>query len=308
MGRKNRTFAEISNFKTIQAYFFELKAIAASVYSYENMPSSVYLPFLKRTLVEKGAIVFFREDVTGELIALPLEGHEKEVDIYGRPRGIRAIGQNGYQSRLLSFDECVVMYDNILHIPILYYIKQFAERLAMCTRIADVNIFNQKTPRIVSTTQEMEQSVKRLMADIDALEERIIVYKNLITDDIDVKLDPVPYVTDKIDMHKEKIFAEFLRFIGIASITEQKKERMIQSEVMASQGGAIASRLQRLNMRRQAIQEINAKFGTNISVKYYDDYFVSERKNELIGQVYKGGNDVQDIDTSADNGGDANDK
>lgn len=216
---------------------------------------------------------------------------EREVDIYGRPRYIRCEGMNGYTSKLLKPNECVIMYDNILELPLLYYIKQYAERLAMCTRITDVNVFNQKTPRIISTTQEHEQSVKRLMADIDSLEEKIITYKNLITDGIDVSMNPVPYVTDKIDIHKEKIFAEFLQLIGIASITEQKKERLIKDEVEATTGGSFVTRLMRLKMRENAVKELNEKFNLNVSVKFYDDYFKSERENPLIDNRYLGGAD-----------------
>lgn len=291
MGRKNRTFAEISNFKTILKYGAELTAIACNVFIYENMPDSVYIPFLNKCLVEKGNIVFFREDVTGEIIALPMSGNERNVDIYGRPRDVICQGKNGYVSKVLKPDECVIMYDNTLHEPLLYHIKQYAERLAMCTRVTDVNVFNQKTPRIISTNQEMEQSVKRLMADIDSNEERIIVYKNMLTDDIQVNLSPVPYITDKVDMHKEKIYQEFLHFIGIASITEQKKERMLKSEVAANIGGAFVTRLSRLKMREEAIKEVNKKFGLDIKVKFYDDYFDSERMDDLIGDSYRGGAD-----------------
>lgn len=50
----------------------------------------------------------------------------------------------------------------------------------------------------------------------------------------------------------------------------QKKERNIKDEVMASQGGTIASRYSRFEPRKKAIDEINEKFGTNIEVQYYD--------------------------------------
>ena len=50
----------------------------------------------------------------------------------------------------------------------------------------------------------------------------------------------------------------------------QKKERNIKDEVLASQGGTIASRYSRFEPRKKAIDEINKKFNTNIEVKYYD--------------------------------------
>lgn len=71
-------------------------------------------------------------------------------------------------------------------------------------------------------------------------------------------------------MHKEKIWNEFLRLIGIANMNFQKKERNIKDEVLASQGGTVASRYSRFEPRQKAIELINDKFGTNIEVQYYD--------------------------------------
>ena len=50
----------------------------------------------------------------------------------------------------------------------------------------------------------------------------------------------------------------------------QKKERNIKDEVLASQGGTIASRYSRFEPRQKAVDEINEKFGENIEVSYYD--------------------------------------
>jgi len=70
---------------------------------------------------------------------------------------------------------------------------------------------------------------------------------------------------------------EFLRLIGIANMNFQKKERNIKDEVMASQGGTIASRFSRFEPREKAIKLINEKFGTDIKVRYYDGIPTSEK-------------------------------
>ena len=55
----------------------------------------------------------------------------------------------------------------------------------------------------------------------------------------------------------------------------QKKERNIKDEVLASQGGTIASRYSRFQPRQNAVDKINEKFsqylnGKKLEVKYYD--------------------------------------
>lgn len=76
-------------------------------------------------------------------------------------------------------------------------------------------------------------------------------------------------------MHKDKLWSEFLRLIGVSNLSYQKKERNISDEIQAMQGGTIASRYSRFEPRKRAVDEINEKFaeyldGKKIEVKYYD--------------------------------------
>ena len=125
------------------------------------------------------------------------------------------------------------------------------------------------------------------------MENTVITYDNLDLDDTTLVLAPAPYVADKIDIHKEKDWNEFLRVIGIANMNFQKKERNIKDEVLASQGGTIASRFSRFEPRQKAIDEINRKFGDilldngekvlpkKIEVSYYDGLPSSKENEEL---------------------------
>ena len=84
-----------------------------------------------------------------------------------------------------------------------------------------------------------------------------MTYDDINIDDIQLVLEPAPYVADKIDLHLDKEFNEFLRLIGVANLTEQKKERLITNEVMQTQGGTIASRFSRFEPRARAVKQIN---------------------------------------------------
>lgn len=242
--------------------------LATNVFEFENMPTYIDKSYLNNTLLKKGSIAFFKDEVLG-LLALPYTTSGKK-DVYGRPVGIRVIGDNGYQ-RTLAPDEYVIMYDNNGRYPIYLDICQYAERIALNVRTQDVNIKQQRTPRIFKVTnQDTELSIKRMMDDIDSGTDTIATHKDIITDQIDTVLAPAPYVTDKIDLHLKELWAEFFRLIGVSNLVMQKKERMITDEMSASQGGTIASRWSRFEPRERAIKEINEKFNLNISVRYYD--------------------------------------
>ena len=287
--KKKLINSQLSNFATYQMYLRQLLTLAENVFEFENMPKFIDTSFLNKQLLRKGAVAFFIDDVMG-LLALPFNNVDK-LDVYGRPLKIQVIAQNGYQ-RTLKQDEFIIMYDNNGRYPLFIDICQYAERLALDTRVTDINILQQKTPRFWKTTQDKVKSVQDLVNSIDGFENTVIGYEDLNIDDTTLVLAPAPYVADKIDMHKEKDWNEFLRLIGIANMNFQKKERNIRDEVQASQGGTIASRYSRFEPRKKAVEQINEKWGNllenEIKVKYYDGEPTSEKiedKEEFLDDI-----------------------
>lgn len=265
--KKKLINSQMSNFATYNMYLRQLLTLAENVFEFKNLPTYIDISYLNKQLLRNGSIAFFMDEVLG-LLALPyvvVNG----LDVYGRPRRIEVLGQNGYR-RMLNSDEFVIMYDNNGRYPLYLDICQYAERLALDTRTADINIAQQKTPRVFKTTPEKERSLKDLVNNVDGYENTIITYDNLEIDETTMILAPAPYVTDKIDLHKQNDYAEFLRLIGISNLSFQKKERNISDEIQAMQGGTIASRFSRFEPRKRAVEEINLKFNQNIEVSYYD--------------------------------------
>ena len=267
--------SQLGNFKTYEMYKRQLLTLAENVFEFKNLPEFIDVSYLNKQLLRKGCVAFFRDEVMG-VIALPFTSIGT-LDVYGRPNTIQVISMNGY-TRTLKRDEFVIMYDNNGRYPLWLDILQYAERLALDTRTIDINIAQQKTPRIWKTKQEKEQSLKAMINNVDSFENLVATYEDLDLDDIQVVLEPAPFVADKIDMHKDKDWSEFLRLIGISNLSYQKKERNIKDEIFAMQGGTIASRYSRFEPRKRAVDEINKKFGTEIEIKYYDGLPSSEKE------------------------------
>ena len=276
--RKQLINSQLSNFKTYQMYLRQLLTLAENVFEFENMPTFIDTAYLNKNLLRNGSIAFFKDEVMG-LLALPYV-NIGTLDVYGRPNKIKVMSQNTY-TRTLSRDEYVIMYDNNGRYPLFLDITQYAERIALDTRTIDINILQQRTPRFWKTSSDKEKSIKDIINNVDGLENTVLTYEDINLDDIQLVLEPAPYVADKIDIQKEKIWNEFLRLIGIANMNFQKKERNIKDEVFASQGGTVASRYSRFEPRKKAIEEINLKFGTNLKVKYYDGIPTSEKEENL---------------------------
>ena len=278
--------SQISNFKTYSMYFRQMETLAENVFEFKNLPDYIDISYLNRILLRKGAIAFFYDDVLESVIALPFNTKGR-YDYYGRPVEIEVYGQNGYR-RSLKRDEFVIMWDNNGRYPLYLDICQMAERIALCVRTQDVNIFQQRTPRYWLTDKDNEYTVRNTLNDVEGFMENVLAYKTLDLDSLSTVQAPAPYVTDKIDDHLTRLWAEFFRLIGVANIQEQKKERIIVDEMIASQGGTIASRYSRFEPRSKAIKEINKKWGLDIIVRYYDGEPTTE---EVDNDVFSISND-----------------
>lgn len=273
--RKQLINSQLSNFKTYEMYKREMLTLAENVFEFEDLPEYIDVAFLNKKLLRDGSIAFFNDEVMG-VIALPYTVLGT-LDIYGRPKRIIASAPNGSYRRTLQEGEFVIMYDNNGRYPMYLDILQYSERIALMTRTIDINILQQRTPRFWKTSSDKAKSIRDIINNVDGLENTVLTYDDINIDDIQLVLEPAPYVSDKIDIQKEKMWNEFLRLIGVANMNFQKKERNIKDEVLASQGGTIASRYSRFEPRQKAINQINEKFGTNINVRYYDGIPTSEK-------------------------------
>ena len=282
--KKKMINTQLQNFKTYNMYFRQMLMLAENVFEFKNLPDFIDVSFLNKTLLRKGSIAFFQEKDLG-LIALPyyIVGR---LDVYGRPNAIEVFGDNSFH-RKLSKDEYIIMYDNNGRYPLYLDICQMAERIALCVRTTDINILHQRTPRVWKTSKDKELSLKKAINEIDSMQESVVTYESLDIEDMNAVLAPAPYVTDKIDQHLKELWAEFFRLIGVANLQEQKRERVIIDEMIASQGGTIASRFSRFEPRKNAIDKINKKWNLDLSVQYYD--------GEPNSKEDKGDEDVSDI-------------
>ena len=254
--KKTLVNSQLCNFNTYQMYLRRMLLLAENVFKINNLPEEIDLSYFNSTLLRQGSIAFFKDEELG-LLALPFTSTGK-LDVYGRPLGIQVYARNGY-TRWLEPSEYVIMYDNMGHFPIYLDLQQYSVRLANLTRVSDVNIAQQKTPRIWKAPHDKVKTIQDLVNNVDGDVETVLAFDDLETSDMECVLEPAPYVADKLRLEKTEIWNELLRYIGISNISIQKKERMIKDEVMQEMGGTIASRYTRLIPRQEAAKKIIAK-------------------------------------------------
>ena len=164
--RKKLINSQLTNMKTYLMYREEMLTLAENVFEFKNLPEFIDVSYLNKTLLRNGSIAFFEDEVLG-LIALPYDVIGN-FDIYGRPLNIMARAANGTYYKKLSRDEFVIMYDNNGRYPIFLDICQMAERIALSKRTIDVNIVQQRTPRIWKTSQDKKRTLSKCKSILSA--------------------------------------------------------------------------------------------------------------------------------------------
>lgn len=288
MGRRKTYFDEsaILNNRTYVQYVNRLTELAISMFEWSGLPESVDSRYIELHLFSNGCMVYFDDEVMGNL-CLDCT-YNCGLDVYGYPILRRAYSSyNGY-NRLLKNSNSVIIWNNLLHIPSEADIRAYARRLWMLDRIIDVNANAQKTPILVQGNEKQRLSLVNLYKEYDGNAPVIFGDSSLNTEGLKSISTGAPYVADRIYELKTQIWNEALTYLGISNINIQKKERLITDEVTRNQGGTVASRYSRLEARRQAVERINAMFGTSIEVSYREDYQEIEVEN-VINNIDDGG-------------------
>lgn len=278
--RKHDIFDEsmILNNLTYRQYLNRLTELAISMFEWKNLPDTVDARYLELHLFETGCMVYFKDEVIGDLcLDCIVNG---KLDVYGNPLLRRAYsGYNNYQ-KLLKYNNSVIIWNNYLHSNSILDVEMFARRLYNIDRIIDINANAQKTPVLVLGNEKQRLTLLNLYKEYDGNAPFIFGDKNLDINALKALSTNAPYVCDKLYQLKTQIWNEALTYLGISNINIQKKERLITDEVTRNQGGTIASRYSRLETRRQAVEKINEMFGTNIEVNYREDFQQVDDNNQ----------------------------
>lgn len=282
--KKDRMFWESAklNNATYQQYYNRLTELSTVMFEWKNLPPTIDPRFLELTLFAKGMAVFFKDEELGYL-ALPV-AINGTWNVYNIPKGRRAYATNGYQNNLNETNS-VIIFNNYTHTNSMLDVEMFSRRLYNMDRAIDININAQKTPVLIQCTEQQRLTMLNLYQKYDGNEPFIFGDSNLDLTGFKVLKTDAPFVADKIRQEKTQTWNEALTYLGISNTNVTKKERLISDEVIRSQGGTIASRYSRLEMRRQACRDIAKMFPdlSDIWCDYRDDFREADDETMFTG-------------------------
>lgn len=261
-----------------QYYLSRLSELAMSMFKWKNVPDSIDVRFLEYTLFYEGAAVFFKDDdltiantdsKDGTFLTLQVVLGGK-LNVYRVPDNRKAYAVNTY-TKQLDANNSVIIWNNMIRLPEYGRMMFYASKLAQIDRAIDVNVKGQRFPIAILCDESQRLTMKNVYKQYDGNEPFIFGDKNLDLSGIQVVNTGSPYVADKLQQLKNNIWAEAMMCLGIPNSPSEKKERLVANEAKVSQGGTLASRSSRLEMRKMACREINKMWGLDMDVEYNQD-------------------------------------
>lgn len=284
MSRRKRTRFTESAYNNMFAYNYYMqrfRELAISAFKWDNLPETCDARYLEQSLYFNGVAVFFKEDVTGDYLTLNVKAGGK-IDMYGNWAQYSAYGRNTYNSRILTKDDSVLIFNNMIHKQSADIARFYALKLYDIDRTIDINTKNARQPKIILCKESQKVTMENLVMQIDGGYNNIFADKELDLESVKVLDLQAPYLCDKLFELKRDIWNEALTYLGISNSVVNKKERLITDEVLTNQGGIFASRNGFLYERQTAAERINKLFGLNIKVDYNDS---AAAENQKAGEL-----------------------
>lgn len=244
----------------------DFKNLAINRFKWENLPLGLTSEIMETMLMEKGQLFCFKRD-TGSVTILPCTG-SGQINLYYQFDEYNVFGGNGFTDTIKS-DDGVRIKNNPTATNNIDNLQIYAKRIDDIEMTQDVNLFQQNIPKIILSDESGKLTAKNLINEIRKFK-FIIFGKKTMTSQLaksDVLDTTAPYQLDNLQDHKNTLINEVLTYLGINNANTDKKERVVVDEVNANNDFININLDLMYDLRVQACKEINAKFGTNISVK-----------------------------------------
>lgn len=311
MKKKNSNYkftdSAIINDQTYFDYLDRFKRLALSMFEWVNLPKSMNARWLERCLYYNGQAALLKSDKYGFINTNCCSSGK--VNIYGLPTKLNCYSVGDFQetrnlytglnpikkNQAKDTEEAILVLNNWEGIPTCKTMELFAMRLYEAERTCDVNIKAQKTPVLVVVDEKQRLMMENLYNQYDGNQPFIFGDNQQFNTDLLKCINTeAPFIADKVMKYKEQIWNEALEFLGINTLTTEKKERLISDEASANNELINLNLQSFLAPRLEACKEFNEKFGLTgtekeISVRVRSDlYNIIKREMSVTKELDPG--------------------
>lgn len=263
------------NRKAIQErmYLRIFTEIACARFNWVGLPDSVDVRFLELTLFNRALSVFYFDKQFDRYMALQASGTGK-INMYDNPTSYTVIG-NTMVNKTLKGADCVPIWANFLRMPDWDIASIYATKIAEIDRTIEIDLLAMRHPYVLIADDNQKHSVLNAFRQVQE-GQPVIVGTNALGEMLenqfkllDMKIDP--QVVPNLQVAKTKIWNEAMTFLGINNANQEKRERLVASEVAANNSQVLMARNVALDARRTAAELINKRYDLDVSVHWNVD-------------------------------------
>lgn len=277
-----------------QMYIQLLAEMAANRYKWKGLPESIDPRFLEVTLLQNALSVFYFDEEYGKFFALRgspngrwnMYNNPISFQVYGNefisktlramPHAVRARDDRGRftQDAIILPEECIPIWANYLRAPDWNVILIYASRLAEFDRTIEINARSARRTRVIAIDPNMQLSVENMIRQIDEGQPVVKInqqtFEQTLGNLTSIDLGVTPKTIEELQLSRTRVWNECMGLLGINNANQDKKERLVASEVDANNDQVDSMRWVNLNARRQAAHMINKRYGLSLSVEFHN--------------------------------------
>ena len=274
-GKKSKkSLAKYENSIEWQNTFVNLLNIATYRFEWTGLPETCNERFLELALLTNGVACMGKDKDRGFLTLIANLNYG--INLYGDYTKVQGIGWNGFNKQYTSYVEgganldvnAVLCRDNNVMYPYISYIIRATDRLTSAMRSIDTAAKKLKNPYFISCDESQNESIKRILDDIDGNTEAIVTSKSTYADMFKVFPTSIDInVLNILWTHYNNLDNQIRTILGIQNNDQSaKRERLLVDEVNANNEYTDINIDMRLRERQKFCDICNEVFGTNISV------------------------------------------
>jgi hypothetical protein len=247
--------------------------IACARFKWIGLPDSVDQRFLEMTLFYRGLSIFYFDTDYDRYMALRGTAGGK-INMYDNPTAFTVIG-NTMVNKTLGAKDCVPIWANTMRLPDHDIAMLYATRMADLDRTIEIDLLAMRHPYILLADDNEKQSILNAFRQVQE-GQPVIVGTTALGDALDNKAKLLDMNLDKevvinLQLVKSKMWNECMTFLGINNANQDKRERLVVSEVSANNSQVLMARNVALGARRYAAEQINQKYNLAVKVEWNID-------------------------------------
>lgn len=267
-------------------YMRLLTELAANRFKWTGMPKSIDVRFMELTLFYRALVVFYKDHDFDKFLAMEA-GAVGYVDLLKNPKEFMTIG-NEYISKTLGAYQphktysdgeaerkAIPIWSNYVRVPDWDIVQIYSERLAELDITIEINSRNARQTLAILSNENTKLSTVNLVRQYQEGSNVLQINADGPIGDMQfiqaVALNVDVDAIEKLHIVRTRMWNECMGLMGINNANQDKKERLVASEVEANDDQTDMMRYVNLNARRKAAEQINEVHGLKVSVEYYTD-------------------------------------